>query len=230
MSIRLDQTVPFGRSCREYALMFGLDALGDRARTLRFLDCAAGPSSFNAEATAAGWTVTSIDPLYQFAGIDIQRRFALTLDHVIDQVRATPNNWVWSYHRDPDDLRRNRIAAMDRFVADYTQPSAAGRYCCGAVPNLPVAADRFDLALCSHFLFLYSGHFDEAFHVASLIDMLRVAREVRVFPLLTLASVRSPHLAPVRTHLAAAGYDVTIERVPYELQRGGNEMLRVRRL
>jgi hypothetical protein len=27
----------------------------------------------------------------------------------------------------------------------------------------------------------------------------------------------------------AAGHDVSIERVPYEFQRGGNEMMRIRR-
>jgi hypothetical protein len=110
MSIRLEQTVPFGRSLREYELMFSLSAADRRSR---ILDCAAGPSSFNAELTAAGGDVRSIDPLYQFGGAEIQRQFVSTLDHVIEQVRATPQNWVWRYHRDPEDLRRNRIAVMD---------------------------------------------------------------------------------------------------------------------
>lgn len=117
MSIRLEQTVPFGRSLREYELMFSLSAADRRSR---ILDCAAGPSSFNAELTAAGGDVRSIDPLYQFGGAEIQRQFFSTLDHVIEQVRATPQNWVWSYHRDPEDLRRNRIAVMEQFVADYS--------------------------------------------------------------------------------------------------------------
>ena len=114
MSLRLEQTVPFGRSLREYELMFSLSAADRRSR---ILDCAAGPSSFNAELTAAGGDVRSIDPLYQFGGAEIQRQFFSTLDHVIEQVRATPQNWVWSYHRDPEDLRRNRIAVMEQFVA-----------------------------------------------------------------------------------------------------------------
>ena len=226
MSIRLDQTVPFGRSLREYELMFSLSAADRRSR---ILDCAAGPSSFNAELTAAGGDICSIDPLYQFGGAEIQRQFFSTLDHVIEQVRATPQNWVWSYHRNPEDLRRNRIAAMERFVADYSRRTGTGRYVCGALPNLPFGADRFDLALSSHFLFLYSDHFDAAFHLEAIRALLRIAREVRIFPLLALRTERSQHLDPVCEQLRREGHHLSIERVEYELQRGGNEMLRLQR-
>jgi len=226
MSLRLDQTVPFGRSLREYELMFSLSE-ADRRR--RILDSAAGPSSFNAELTAAGGDVRSIDPLYQFTGAEIQRQFFSTLDHVIEQVRATPQNWIWGYHRDPEDLRRNRIAAMETFVADYSEGRRTGRYVCGALPNLPFEADRFDLALSSHFLFLYSDHFDAAFHLAAIRALLQVAREVRIFPLLALRAERSQHVDPVCEELRREGHHLSIERVEYELQRGGNEMLRVQR-
>ena len=225
MSIRLEQTVPFGRSLREYELMFSLSEADRRGR---ILDCAAGPSSFNAELTAAGGDVCSIDPLYQFSGAEIQRQFFSTLDHVIAQVRATPQNWIWRYHRDPEDLRRNRIAVMDTFVADFSREREAGRYVCGALPNLPFESDRFDLALSSHFLFLYSDHFDQAFHLNAIRALLRVAREVRIFPLLALRAERSQHLEPVCEQLRREGHHLSIERVGYELQRGGNEMLRLR--
>ena len=55
--------------------------------------------------------------------------------------------------------------------------------------------------------------------------MLRVAREVRVFPLLALDSSLSPHLGFVSNHLASHGFNVEVQPVPYEFQRGGNEML-----
>lgn len=226
MSIHLDQTVPFGRSLREYELMFSLSASDRRCR---ILDCAAGPASFNAELTAAGGTVCSFDPLYQFTGAEIQRQFFATLDHVIAQVRATPHNWVWHYHRDPNDLRRNRIAVMDTFVADYSQGRETDLYVCGSLPALPFERDAFDLALSSHFLFLYSDHFDAAFHVDALRALLRVAREVRIFPLLALRAERSQHLEPVCEQLRREGHALSIEQVGYELQRGGNEMLRLRR-
>ena len=226
MSIRLDQTVPFGRSLGEYELMFALSA-SDRRR--RILDCAAGPASFNAELTAAGGTVCSFDPLYQFTGAEIKRQFFSTLDHVIEQVRTSPQNWVWKYHRDPEDLRRNRIAVMDAFLADYREGQGTDRYVCGSLPTLPFKHDAFDLALSSHFLFLYSDHFSQTFHLESIRALTRVAREVRIFPLIALRAERSQHLEPVCDQLQRDGCQVSIEPVGYELQRGGNEMLRVSR-
>ena len=226
MSLRLDQTVPFGRSLREYELMFSLSAVDRRHR---ILDCAAGPAGFNAELTAAGGTVCSLDPLYQFTGAEIQRQFFRTLDHVIEQVRATPQNWVWSHHRDPDDLRENRIRAMKTFLLDYRMGRGTGRYVCGSLPALPFKPDRFDLALSSHFLFLYADHFSEAFHLEAIRALSVVAREVRIFPLIALRAERSQHLNPVCRQLRQEGYQVSIERVGYELQRGGNDMLRIQR-
>jgi len=70
---------------------------------------------------------------------------------------------------------------------------------------------------------------DVDFHVAALREMLRVAMEVRVFPLLQLGGAPSPHVTGVCDALAAPGVRVTVEPVPYEFQRGGNHMLRVYR-
>ena len=69
------------------------------------------------------------------------------------------------------------------------------------MPALPFADAGFGLALCSRLLFLYSDHLSPDAHVAALRELLRVAREVRVFPLLTLAGEPSPNLAPVREAL-----------------------------
>ncbi len=224
MSICLDQTVPFGRSFAEYELMFSLSASDLRGR---ILDCAAGPASFNAELTAAGGTVCSCDPLYQFTGAEIQRQFSHKLDEVIDQIRATPEHWVWRYHRNPDELRQRRIDVMERFRVDYRSGLGTQRYICGALPALPFKCDQFDLALVSHFLFLYSDHFSQTVHLESIRALMLVAQEVRVFPLIALRGERSQHLEPIYDQLQRDGYRVSIEPVGYELQRGGDEMLRV---
>ena len=59
--------------------------------------------------------------------------------------------------------------------------------------------------------------------------MLRVAREVRIFPLLDLTVQTSSHLEPIMTTLGQRGYHCQIETVRYEFQRGGNKMLRITR-
>jgi hypothetical protein len=60
--------------------------------------------------------------------------------------------------------------------------------------------------------------------------LCRVAEEIRVFPLLTLARKPSPHLAAVQAVIHSQGMASKVTRVEYEFQRDGNEMLRIFRL
>ena len=53
------------------------------------------------------------------------------------------------------------------------------------------------------------------------------ALTIRVVPLLTLRREPSPYLAAVRSALDAEGWTSEVVCVTYELQRGGNQMLRV---
>jgi hypothetical protein len=76
-------------------------------------------------------------------------------------------------------------------------------------------------------LFLYSAQFGLDFHLASVRELCRVAREVRIFPLLDLAGNPSAYLGPVLSMLERDGIAAEVVRVPYEFQRGGNEMLRI---
>ena len=119
------------------------------------------------------------------------------------------------------------MAAMRTFLADWPAGCAQGRYVAGALPALPFSDRSFDLALCSHFLFLYSEQLTDAFHLAAIREMCRVASEVRIFPLLELGGRPSRHVPAVVDRLRRDGLEVTIETVPYEFQRGGNQMLRI---
>ena len=224
MSVQLDQVIPWGRSFEEYRRMFDLSPADLRGR---ILGCGDGPASFNAEAAARGGRVTSCDPIYSLESDTIRRRFDACAGPLIEQVRATPEHYVWTYHRDPDDLLQNRRFAMDRFLADYASGAARGRYVAAALPALPFPDGAFDLAVVSHLLFLYSALLDEAFHERSIRELCRVAREVRIFPLVSLDCVPSPHVEPVVTALEGSGYAVEIRAVDYEFVRGANQMMRI---
>lgn len=76
-------------------------------------------------------------------------------------------------------------------------------------------------------LFSYADRLDRDFHVASLRELARVGREVRVFPLVPMGMAENPSLAPVRAALAAAGLHTTVRPVDYEFQRGGNAMMSI---
>lgn len=227
MAMHLHQVVPFGRSLDEYRAMFSLspDDLGKA-----IVGVADGPASFNAEMMAQGRRVMSVDPLYALSAAEIEQQFYAVVDGIIRQIKETPNDWVWTFHQSPEQLREHRIQVLTRFLTDYERGRADGRYVAGELPRLDCSDAQFELALCSHFLFLYSDHFPYEFHRAALTEMLRIAVEVRVFPLLTLALKPSPYLALLLEDLTGAGYHHEIRTVPYELQRGGNQMLCIKRV
>lgn len=227
MAMELDQVVPFGRSLNEYQAMFSLSS-DDLDK--KIIGVADGPASFNAEMQVLGKRVLSVDPLYAFSAAEIEQRFYAVVDGIIRQITETPNDWVWTFHQSPEQLRERRIQVLTRFLTDYEQGKADGRYVTGELPRLNCSDAQFELALCSHFLFLYSDHFSYEFHRAAVFEMLRVAREVRVFPLLTLALKPSPYLSPLLEDLTRNGYHHEIRTVPYELQRGGNQMLCIKRI
>ena len=227
MAFSLNQIVPWGRLRDEYELMFDLSTHDFSAGVL---DCGGGPASFVAELTANGHRAVAVDPIYAFSGEQIQARFGVAEDLILSQVRATPDDWVWSYHRDPDSLLANRRAALMKFLADYETGLRDRRYTIGELPNLPFASGAFGLAVCSHLLFLYSDLLAEDFHIQAVRELCRVAHEVRIFPLLTHKRNPSPYLTAVRTTLDADGWRSEVVRVNYEFQRGGNQMLRLFRV
>lgn len=221
----LDQVVPWGRSFDEYRRMFALTE-ADLQRPI--LGCADGPASFNAEATRRGATVVSFDPLYRFAADQIRDRINVASDSVLEQARQHQDQFVWDFIPSVEALGQIRMAAMNEFLADYPLGSREGRYVDAELPSLPFADRSFDLALCSHFLFLYSEQLGEKFHEAAIAELCRVAGEVRVFPLLALDWARSPFADRAVERLRRAGHEVSVERVPYEFARGAHEMLRIR--
>jgi hypothetical protein len=223
----LDQVVPWGRSFDEYRRMF---ALTDDDLELRILGCGDGPAGFNAAATRRGGRVVSCDPIYRFEKSQIQDRIATTCDQIIDQMRRNAHAFVWGDGIGTiEELRQVRLTAMRTFLDDYVPGRTAGRYVEAELPTLPFGDGAFELALCSHFIFLYSAQLGDVFHRAAVRELTRVAAEVRIFPLLALSGERSPFVDLCVLDLCDMGHDVSIETVPYEFQRGGNQMMRIRR-
>jgi hypothetical protein len=222
--VKLDDVVPWGRSFDEYLAMFNL---GEQALRGRLLGCGDGPASFNAEAAARGMDVVSVDPIFAFDGDGIRTRIETVRPQIEAGMRDDASNYVWERFRNVDELVNARIGAMERFLDDYNEGRQAGRYIAASLPSLPFEDGRFDLALVSHLLFTYSGHLDRSMHVRSVRELMRVSREVRIFPLLDMSSAQSPHLEAVIQTAEDSGWAARVERVDYEFQRGGNEVLKL---
>jgi hypothetical protein len=222
MSFTLEKVVLWGRSYKEYLSMFSLSST-DLAK--RILGCSDGPAGFNAELTRQGGQVVSIDPIYQFSVSEIKNQIEATYEIVLNETRKNHNEFVWTHIKNVEELGRMRKETMLQFLADY--PNNKERYIVGKLPALDFTDNAFDLALCSHFLFLYSEHFSMDFHIQSIVELCRVAQEVRIFPLLELGARKSRHFGEVIECLSDQGYECVVETVAYEFQKGGNEMLRI---
>ena len=222
----ITDTVPWGRDAAEYTAFFRLSDLGPECR---ILDCGGGPSSFTAEMVGQGRSVVAVDPLYRFDGPSIERRVAETADIMREGLSAAHERFVWDRYGSPDALVSRRLATMRVFLADYEAGGSVGRYVNAALPLLPFPGRSFDLVLCSHLLFLYDHRLDRAFHEAALLEMLRVGREARVFPLLDLSGQPSKLVVGVGERLLGMGFHVDVEQVGYEFQKGGDRMLRILR-
>jgi hypothetical protein len=224
MAVTLSSVVPWGRTMSEYRLLFDLS---ERELDGRILGCGDGPASFNSEMTTLGRRVISVDPIYALTKHQIEQRIAETYDPIISQCKASLENYVWSFFSDPDALGRHRLGAMQVFLDDFERGLAEGRYLTQELPRLSFEDGQFDLALCSHLLFLYTEQLSLDFHIEAIREMCRVTREVRIFPLLDLKVRRSAHVEPVVSRLRQSGRAVEIVKVPYEFQRGGDEMMKI---
>lgn len=222
--MKLSEVVLWGRTLKEYELMFGLS---DADLNAKILGCGDGPASFNAEMTESGHSVVSIDPIYQFSAKQIKQRVQETYELVISQVKQNANRYIWKNFRSSDELGQARLSAMEKFLSDYERGKIAGRYLPQSLPNLELTDAQFELCVCSHLLFLYSEQLSLDFHIASIHELLRVSSEVRIFPLLKLDGEPSPYVESVIQEFGSKGCNVVIQPVAYEFQKGGNQMLKI---
>jgi hypothetical protein len=224
--MQLNDVIPWGRTLREYRAMFNLS---EADLSAKILGCGDGPASFNAEMAQLGHSVVSIDPIYQFSAEQIEQRVRATYETVVSQVKQNSDHYVWQNFKDAEQLGQARLRAMEMFLLDYEAGKAAGRYLDQALPSLTFADNQFELCLCSHLLFLYSDQRSREFHIASIHELLRVAAEVRVFPLIKLNGQPSPYVESVIDSLPRQWFSIQIEAVAYEFQKGVNQILKITR-
>jgi hypothetical protein len=117
---------------------------------------------------------------------------------------------------------------MDDFISDKRLASSRYQNC-----KLPYLQDfttsSFDLALVGHLLFTYANEttFNLDFHVESLEELTRVAKEVRVFPVGGLNGEISPILKVLRVQLQTKGIFSEVVASPNDMVKGEgwNQML-----
>lgn len=225
MAFELKNVVPWGRNLEEYSRFFKLTELDLKSRIISFGD---GPASFNVEMLKLNCKVISLDPIYQFTKDELTQRIAETKEMVLEQTRANQDNFVWTNIKSILDLEQIRMNTMNTFLDDFEFGKTQERYIYHELPNSTDYSDlSFDLGLSSHFLILYS-QLGLDFHIKSIAEMLRICKEIRIFPLLNLNALKSEILDDIIDYFKS-DFKISIDFVEYEFQKGGNQMLRIKR-
>ena len=225
MAFQLSSVVPWGRTMAEYRLMFQLTAEDMSKKIAGFGD---GPASFNCEAAALGYSVTSFDPVYQCSKDALQRRIEEVRVTVMKQMEENKDNYVWTHIKSLEELEHTRLSAMNLFLSDFEKGKRDHRYIYHELPDqVPFADDTFDIGLSSHFLLMYTmlGY---DFHIQSITEMLRVCKEVRIFPVVDLDARETELISNVIAYFQQR-YFVEIRKTEYEFQKGDHKMLIIKK-
>ena len=226
MAFKLESVVPWGRNIQEYREMFLLTDDDMKKRIAGFGD---GPASFNYQATCTRSKVVSFDPIYQFSKAELESRICEVRENVLKQMSENMENYVWDKITTLQQLEEIRMSAMQMFLDDYERGRQESRYIYHELPDrLPFPDSSFDIGLSSHFLLMYTA-LGYDFHIAAMTEMLRVCKEVRIFPLCDLDSHASEMIEDVIAYFRNS-YDVQIWTTSYEFQKGANQLLIIRRI
>jgi len=217
--------VLWGHHVSEYKEMFDVS---DAALQANLLEYGCGPSAVNAELHEAGTTVVSMDPLFALSKPELIQKVTEDFNERVKQVRADQTQFQVESYGGMDAFLASRRAGMEVFFADYNAGVEEGRYKALAAGALPFENFAFDLALSSHYLFANAADNDAvAYHVETIQELARVAKEVRIFPLIERAGTPSMLLGPVLLGLQQANFGVEVREVSCALYPEGNAMLHV---
>lgn len=151
----------------------------------KILDFPAGLNSFSAEMLEQHHTAVACDEMYT------------------DPVRLKQLGKTISAHE-------NHQATLQKFTEDFQPGIQQNRYINGALPTLPFSYHEFDLLLCS-FFFFFNGD-DLANYWDNLIEMLRVATEVRIAPLVSTQNLEQL-LGPLMLKLQAHSFGIEVRSI-----------------
>lgn len=222
MQIGFEGLTAIGFGLSDYQKMFNLE---DEQLNMHILDCRGGASAFAAQMHKMGKQVIATDPIYAH---DFQTLEALIDKSQADIKQTLANQQTQEKLKTPQIdafLNEHKTYAKD-FLEDFKVGKQAGRYVAQSLPQLSFKQEAFDLALVCHFLFTYP-ELDVAFHLQAIEELLRVANEVRIFPLVTQSGELSPIVGDVIAAAQIQNFGAELKEVDYHLQAKGNAMLRL---
>lgn len=225
MPLELEDILITGRTYNEYMAFFDLDK--EELKGKKVLDCPSGASSFVATANKNGIKAKGVDILYQFNLENIKQQGLKSIDKIYEDV-SWMDGFNFEFYKSIKNHKKHRAEALERFCKDFNKKD----YHYSKLPKLQFKNNEFDLLLSSHLLFVYDDRFDYEFHKNSILEMLRVAKEIRIFPLVDFQNKHkqkeknfSPYVYKIIEELE--DYKCEIQKVNFEFQPRANYMLRI---
>jgi hypothetical protein len=224
--IMLKKFVLWGHHLKDYQDMFNLS--DEMLDTKRVIEYGAGVTSFNAEMNEKGHSVLSVDPIYDLTLDEIKTMVEEVFDTTVAKIKANKDKYNWKSYGDITTLLAERKQGIQTFYDDFEAGKADGRYI-GITEGEALQLENYayDLALITHHLFVNFEDKGEQDHVRLIQEMVRVAGEVRIFPLLNKYGQVSQLLGPVMLALQQQDLGLEVRQVASKLQKAGNAMLRV---
>lgn len=214
--------VLWGHSLTDYKAMFSLN---NEHLAGSILEYNSGATSFNADLNASGGNVVSMDDMFAMPLSELKDYIHVTFEAHLDNIKKIASKFHWGHYQDLDDLVKHRRQGMQRFLEDFESGKQQERYLAAEQFPLPYEDFHFDIALTSHYLFAMDDKVDN--YVTSIKELSRVAKEVRIFPLVNKEAEVSPIIGPVMLALQDNNLGVEVREVTYQLQDNSNAMMRV---
>lgn len=221
--------VLWGHHLDEFIDMFDLSATDLKKR---FFEYTCGATAVNAELTALGGHCVSYDAWFELDRESLAKEIAHQFDSRIREFQAQQQILDLSRYGSFEQLIAYRQEGIATFLADYEQGRLDKRYVPDWTPHqvpqkLPFKHGSFDIALVAHAFFSDVPYQTIDDHLFMIEELARVAKEVRIFPLVDAEGIPSPCLGPVLLGLQQANFGAEVREVTYHLQPKGNAMLRV---
>ncbi|MGV3740276.1 MAG: hypothetical protein ACO1N3_03170 [Gammaproteobacteria bacterium] len=221
----MERLVLWGHHLDEYRDMFDLPEV---ALGLRFLEFQSGVSAFQADLRDTAAHLVSYDSWFDLDKDTLQQKIETSFSARLAQIKQRAEAFDLSrYAGSLDKLVAYRRQGIAEFLQDYELGHAEGRYLYAAQSSLPFADFFFDYALSAHHFFSETAPQTVDYYLNTIEELARVAKEVRIFPLVDAQGVPSALLGPVILALQQKNYGIEVRDVAYHLQPKGNAMLRI---
>lgn len=190
---------------------------------MRILHYNAGISSFAATMHFRDALVVAADVIYSASGKTLENQILQGQQALKKEIETHPERFALK--QSVETWLTAHEGRNVLFLEDFEAGKAEKRYIAASLPNLPFEDETFDLVLVAHHFFMKAQALEAM--LADLVELTRVANEVRIFPLLTDAASLPNSVGELAAHLQHQGLGVEIKSSHFELQKHGNALMRI---